>query len=135
MVKLTDPDRPIANVTQWCKREACWTGIKKISYALPADIESCLITTDEQKAAQRSAKKDQKVVNEIYAQSEVVSKPAEMWKRLAEFAVKNHLVTPTDVTALTIACRIPEKIPNTYQSKRLLALLERAAEEGFNAAQ
>ena len=135
LIKLTDPDRPIANVTQWCKREACWTGIKKISYALPADIESCLITTDEQKAAQRSAKKDQKVVNEIYAQSEVVSRPAEMWKRLAEFAVKNHLVTPTDVTALTIACRIPEKIPNTYQSKRLLALLERAVEEGFNTAQ
>lgn len=135
LVKLTDPDRPIVNVTQWCKREACWTGIKKISYALPADIESCLITTDEQKAAQRSAKKDQKVVNEIYAQSEVVSRPAEMWKQLAEFAVKNHLVTPTDVTALTVACRIPEKIPNTYQSKRLLALLERAAEEGFNAAQ
>ena len=135
MIKLTDPERPVANVTQWCKREACWTGIKKIDFSLPSDIESCLITVDEQKAAQRSAKKDQKIVNEIYAQSEVVNQPVEMWKRLAEFAVKNHLVSPTDVTALTVACKIPEKIPNTYQSKRLLALLERAVEEGFNTAQ
>ena len=135
LIKLTDPDRPVANVTQWCKRDACWTGIKKIGFSLPPEMESCLITIDEQKAAQRSAKKDQKIVNEIYAQSEVVNRPVEMWKRLAEFAVTNHLVTPTDVTALTIACKIPEKMPNTYQCKRLLALLERAVEEGFNTAQ
>ena len=135
LIKLTDPERPVANVTQWCKRESCWTGIKKIDYSLPADLESCLITVDEQKAAQRSAKKDQKIVNEIYAQAEVVNRPVEMWKRLAEFAVNNHLVTPTDVTALAIACKMPDKIPNTYQSKRLLALLERATEEGFNTAQ
>ena len=135
LIKLTDEGRPVANVTQWCKREGCWAGIKKISFTLPSDIESCLITAVEQKEAQRSAKKDQKIVNEIYAQSEVVNHPVEMWKRLSEFAVMNHLVTPTDVTALTIACKIPEKIPNTYQCKRLLALLERAIEEGFNTAQ
>lgn len=134
LLKLTDPERPVANVTQWCKRESCWTGIKNLKYRLPTDIESCLLTTDEQKEAQRSAKKDQKIVNEIYAQSEVVNRPVELWKRLADFAVKRHLVTPTDVTALTIACKIPEKIPNTYQCKRLLALLERAIEEGFNTA-
>ena len=45
------------------------------------------------------------------------------------------MVTPTDVTALTIACKIPEKIPNTYQCKRLLTLLKRAVEEGFNTEQ
>lgn len=135
LIKLTDPSRPVANVTQWCKREGCWSGVKKIDYTLPDNLENCLITIDEQKAAQRSAKKDQKVVNEIYAQAEVVNQPVEMWKRLSEFAVKNHLVTPTDVAALTIACKIPSKIPNTYQCKRLLALLERAVEEGFNKAQ
>lgn len=135
LIKLTDPSRPVANVTQWCKREGCWSGVKTIDYTLPGNLENCLITIDEQKAAQRSAKKDQKVVNEIYAQAEVVNQPVEMWKRLSEFAVKNHLVTPTDVAALTIACKIPSKIPNTYQCKRLLALLERAVEEGFNKAQ
>ena len=132
LLKITDPERNVANVTQWCKREACWTGIKKINFKLPMELESCLITIDDQKAAKRSAKKEQKVINEIYAQTEVVNYPAEMWKRLAEFTVKNHMVTPTDVTALTIACKIPAKIPNTYQCKRLLALLQKANEEGFS---
>lgn len=133
--RITDPARKAANVTQWCKREACWDDVKKIQITLPSNLESCLITVDEEKAAQRTARKDQKVVNEIYVQTEVVNYPAEMWKRLAEFTVNNHMVTPTDVTALSMACKIPVKIPNTYQCKRLLALLQKAVDEGFNIEQ
>ena len=53
------------------------------------------------------------------------------WKRLSEFAVNKHLVSPIDVSALAVACKIPAKIPNAFQSKRLLDLLERAIDEGF----
>ena len=132
LLKITDPKREVVNVTQWCKRSACWTDIKKINMPLPKELETCLITIDEQKSAQKYARKEQKVDNEIMAQTEVINYSADLWKRLAEFSVKNHMVTPTDVSALTIACKIPEKIPNTYQCKRLLALLEKAKEEGFS---
>lgn len=134
-LKITDPHRKVINVTQWCKRLECWEGVKTIKLQLPADIENCLITNDEEKAAQRIAKKEQKVVNDINAQVEVVKYTAEQWKCLSEFCVMNHLVTPTDVAALAIACKIPAKLPNTYQSKRLLAILEKAIEEGFNINQ
>lgn len=132
LLKITDPSRKVANVTQWCKRNDCWDEVKKISLDIPAGIESCLITIDEQKAAQKSAKKEQKVVNEIQVQTTVVNYPVDMWKKLSEFVVRNHMVTPTDVSALTIACQMPSKIPNTYQCKRLLALLKKASAEGFN---
>jgi hypothetical protein len=132
LLKITDDSRPVANVTQWCKREACWTEVKKIHFELSSDLENCLIGLGEQKDAKRQAKKDQKVINDINAQTEVVKYPAEMWKKLTEFAVKNHLVTPTDVAALTIACKLPNIIPNSYQSKSLLKLLDKAQEEGFS---
>lgn len=132
LLKITDPSRKVANVTQWCKRNDCWEDVKKINLNIPEDIENYLITIDEQKVAQRSAKKEQKVVNEIQIQTTVVNYPVEMWKKLSEFVVKNHMVTPTDVSALTIACQMPLKIPNTYQCKRLLALLRKASTEGFN---
>lgn len=134
-LKITDPNRKVINVTQWCKRLECWEGVQTVKLQLPETLESCLITSDEEKAAQRVAKKEQKVVNDINAQVEVVKYTAEQWKRLSEFCVMNHLVTPTDVSALAIACKIPVKLPNTYQSKRLLALLEKAIEEGFNINQ
>ena len=134
-LKITDPHRKVINVTQWCKRQECWDGVKGVTLALPASLESCLITTDDEKTAQRSAKKEQKVVNDINAQVEVVKYSSDQWKRLSEFAVMSHLVTPTDVSALAVACKMPEKLPNTYQSKRLLALLDKAVEEGFNINQ
>ena len=132
LLKITDPKRDVVNVTQWCKRSACWTDVKKINMPLPKELETCLITIDEEKSAQKYARKEQKVDNEIMAQTEVINYSADLWKRLAEFSVKNHMVTPTDVSALTIACKIPDKIPNTYQCRRLLALLEKAKEEGFS---
>ena len=132
LLKITDPSRKVANVTQWCKRNDCWEDVKKINLNIPEDIENYLITIDEQKVAQRSAKKEQKVVNEIQIQTTVVNYPVDMWTKLSEFVVKNHMVTPTDVSALTIACQMPLKIPNTYQCKRLLALLRKASTEGFN---
>ena len=132
LLRITDPARKVANVTQWCKRNDCWEDVKKIQFDIPEDIEKYLITIDEQKAAQKSAKKEQKIVNEIQAQMAVINYPVEMWMRLSEFAVRNLMITPTDVSALAIACKMPAKIPNTYQCKRLLALLRKASEEGFN---
>ena len=133
--KLTDPSRKVANVTQWCKRLECWNEVKMISFTLPSALESSLITVDEEKAAQRSAKKAQKETNDINAQVEVVNYSADMWKALSKFVVMKHLVTSADVTALNIACQIPNKIPTAAQSKRLLALMEKAIEEGFNVNQ
>lgn len=131
LLKITDSSRGVANVTQWCKRNECWDEVKKINFKISDDIENYLIGIDEQKATQRFAQKEQKVINEIQAQTAVVSYPVEMWERLSEFVVKNHMVTPTDVSALTIACQMPSKIPNAYQCKRLLILMKKASEEGF----
>ena len=136
LLKITDSNRKVSNVTQWCKRQECWNDVKTITFKLPTNLKSCLITIDDEKAAQRSAKKEQKVVNEINAQVEVVKYTAAQWTSLSEFVVRNHLVgSRTDVSALTIACRIPEKLPNAYQSKRLLAILQKAIDEGFNINQ
>lgn len=133
--RITDPKRKIMNVTQWCKRLECWETVKTVKLSLPSNLDGCLITIDQEKDAQKAAKKEQKVVNELNAQIEVMKYTSDQWKSLSEFAVKNHLVTPTDVSALAIACKIPEKLPNTYQSKRLRALLKKAIEEGFNISQ
>lgn len=128
---ITAPSRKVANVTQWCKKTDCWEDVKNIQFSIPEAIKEFLITIDEEKIEQKSAKKDQKVVNEIMAQTAVVNYSVEMWKRLLEFTVENNMVTPTDASALEIACKIPSKIPNSYQSKRLMKLLQKATKEGF----
>lgn len=129
--KITDPSRKAINVTQWCKRIECWENVKTLTMEMPKNIIYHLISLDDVKLEERSAKKEQKITNDINAQMEVVKYPADMWKRLSEFGVLNHIVSSSDIAALTIACKMPAKIPNSIQSKRLLVLLEKAKEEGF----
>ena len=130
--KITDPSRQTINVTQWCKREACWASVKEISVQLPSAFSSVLISKSEVKAAEKEAKKDQKLISGAEAQAKVLEYSAEQWRSLQAFCMQKKIISPEELSAIKIACQLPMKLPNPYQSQRLLGLLERAQTEGFN---
>ena len=129
--KITDPNRPTINVTQWCKRDGCWKSVQEIEITLPAAFGNVLIGKAEAKAAEKAAKKDQEMLSEVDAQVKVLEYTATQWKKLSEFAMQRRMVSPDENTALKYACQIPSKMPSGYQSQKLLALLDRAMSEGF----
>lgn len=128
---ITLPSRHIANVTQWCKKVDCWNSVKKISYEITG-LEDYLISNEDEKKEIKNARKDQKEVNEINNQSEVVKYGASNWKKVNDFALSKGLISPSDVTNLRIAMQIPKKLPSPHQCKKLLLLLDKVAEEGFS---
>lgn len=130
--KITDPNRLTINVTQWCKREECWKSVKNLDINFPSHIESVLIDKSDVKSAEREALSDQKLINGADAQVQVLKYSAENWKLLLDFCRNNHLMSPEEEIALKLASRIPDKLPNSYQCKRLLVVLERALSDGFN---
>ena len=129
--KITDPNRPTINVTQWCKRDGCWNSVQEIELSLPSEISNILIGKDEVKTAEKEAKKDQKMLSETDAQIKVLEHSAEQWKNLSKFVIQKRMASPDENAALKYACQIPNKMPSGYQSQRLLALLDRALSEGF----
>lgn len=130
--RITDPNRPTINVTQWCKREGCWNSVQEINLILPAEFSSVLIGKTEVRTAEKEARKDQKVLSETEAQVKVLQYSADQWKKLSAFAMQKRMASPDENMALKYACQIPNKMPSGYQSQRLLALLDRALSEGFN---
>ena len=84
------------------------------------------------RAAEKEARKDQKVLSETEAQVKVLQYSADQWKKLSAFAMKKRMASPDENVALKYTCQIPNKMPSGYQSQRLLALLDRALSEGFN---
>ena len=130
-LKITDSSRQTINVTQWCKRDACWASVREIDINLPASFTSVLIGKTEMRAAERDAKQDQKIISGAEAQASVLEHNAAEWRKLSEFTAHKKMLTPDEITALKYACQIPSKIPSPYQSQRLLMLLERALSEGF----
>ena len=129
--KITDEDRQTINVTQWCKRDACWKSVQEIEVVLPPEFESVLISKAEAKAAEREAKSDQKLISGAEAQAKVIGYSAGQWTALYSFCAQKKMMSPDELTAIKIACQLPAKLPNSYQSQRLLTLLERAESEGF----
>ena len=129
--KITDEDRQTINVTQWCKRDACWKSVQEIEVVLPPEFESVLISKADAKAAEREAKSDQKLISGAEAQAKVIGYTAGQWTALYSFCVQKKMMSPDELTAIKIACQLPAKLPNPYQSQRLLALLDRAESEGF----
>ncbi|PGC94862.1 AIPR family protein [Bacillus toyonensis] len=128
---ITDPSRGVVNVTQWCKQEACWNRIINLSIKLNPKIESVLVDIREVKYEEKQARKDQKMVGDIEAQTEVVNKGANYWKSMQQFINIKRIATFSEIQALKIACNIPLKLPNSIQSHQLLVLVKKAESEGW----
>ncbi|MBS4913478.1 MAG: AIPR family protein [Veillonella sp.] len=128
---LTDEKRPIINVTQYCKQEACWNVVKGIKFALPEDISPFLLTSNEVKQTFTEAKKDQKLTNTIMNEVQLCKLDKAVWLNLESFVKLNNLATVKEIKALEIVKKMPMYIPSEYQWKALGELLKKAKEEGF----
>lgn len=129
--RLTDSKRGVENVTQWCKREACWNSVQNIEYKLPGEVEDCLVGQDAMRTVVKEAKADRRIEMDADAMTRVVGICSEQWRSVMDFAANKRMITPEELTALRIACQLPTKVPTPAQSKKLIVLLERLYEEGF----
>ncbi|MDD2299976.1 MAG: AIPR family protein [Fermentimonas sp.] len=128
---ITDPARETLNVTQWCKRDTCWSTVKACDISLNENIQKALIAKDEIKSAEKEAKSDQKVASDLEAQKKVISAGVSFWKQVNDFSIKKRLLSPESIKAMRYALQMPNTILSPYQSQKLLELLERAESEGF----
>ena len=133
---ITKPPHGISNISEWCKKEACWTRIQAradvIANMLPPKFYDRLVLLGEQVAAVRSAKQTQKIDNGIEAQRAVITVPVERWNRVYQFLLERNLLMPKEVGVLEVAMKIPAKLPTDKQSMLLLGVLEKARLEGLD---
>lgn len=129
--KITEDDRPVQNVTQWCKQQACWERVSHLDIDFEDDIERFLIDVSKDKQKKKSAKKDRKFVSEIEGMTEVINVGAEKWNDLMKFIENLGIASSDEISALRVACNIPKKIPNGVQCKKIMSIKEKAIEEGY----
>ncbi|ANE45251.1 AIPR protein [Paenibacillus swuensis] len=131
---ITSPSRGIANVTQWCKRDACWKAISDLDVEMLDELVTVLVAKDELKSEIKIAKKEQKVISGIEAQMKVVNLGADYWKQMKEFLNNNNMkLSILEGESLKIACLIPSKLPNQVHSQQLVNLIDKAKIEGWTA--
>lgn len=124
----------IANVTEWCKRERCWEDLKShIDTAVFNVLELDLVSSEVASSGKRGARKEQKITNEVEAQTHVVNRGAAYWQRLLHWAEAGTLMTPSELDVLRVASRMPRIIPTGPQAAKLLQVAAKAVDGGWPA--
>ena len=129
---ITAEDRPITNVTEWCKKEQCWIMLKAKSYILNSKIAEVLLTKEEQKKEKSDGRKEQVLISGIQVQAEVVKKGQEYWEKALFWGRERKILTQVEVSFLTSATRMNYgRIPSEKQCQRIVNIEAKLIDEGF----
>lgn len=133
---LISPPQGISNISEWAKREACWTRIQADigSLELPDAFYGELVSSDEARAEKKDARKVQKLDNGINDQMRVIQIGASGWRRVREEGTRLKLLSEKEIGVLRVAEQIPTRLPTEKQSAVLIEMLERVESEGVRPA-
>lgn len=125
-----------ANVTEWCKRPACWDRVRDLDMSLPADLEAELI------AVGRSAPKpvtgiETPDADEVATIGRVAAVPAETWFAIANWAKETDNLAPWQRgLAFSLGRNANQnKQPSRKQAAQGERLKQEAERLGFNGPQ
>lgn len=127
---LLDTPPGIKNVTEWAKKEGCWTRMQQVPIPLASALKQTLLTKEEAGDTRRSAVREQRMLNGIEAQAAVVSAGAELWGEVRSWAIEHRLLSQKELEILSVAASMPKKLPTEKQCLNVLASLKRLREEG-----
>ena len=130
---LISPPQGISNISEWAKREACWTRIQADigSLELPDAFYGELVSSDEARAEKKDARKVQKLDNGINDQMRVIQIGASGWRRVREEGTRLKLLSEKEIGVLRVAEQIPTRLPTEKQSAVLIEILGRVEVEGI----
>lgn len=123
----------VVNVTEWCKREKCWEDLlETVEVKLDGVLDKDLIDAEEKASAKRTARREQKVLNDIEAQTYVVGRGVQYWSKLYKWASDGLAMTPSELGVLGVAASMTNrKIPSGLQSQKIISAEKKALSEGF----
>jgi len=128
---ITDPRAGVQNVTEWSKRDQCWERAAAVRLELSDPMIGELVPRDEERAAERSARAQQRVDSGIDEQEAVVKLGQQYWQDARAWARERNFLTADDEVLLRLAAEYLPGLPTDRQSRKLLRLKERFELEGL----
>ena len=136
---LINTSEGIGNVTEWAKKEACWAEVRKLNISWPSDFVHGLISADDKKESDTSARKEQKVLSGIEAQIKVVEAGPEFWRRVWQWGKERGLLSSAENDLFNSVTKYLERapaewlrVPSEWQSKNMIEAHHKLWEEGFS---
>ena len=129
------PPQGISNISEWCKREGCWTRLVEqadnFADLLSEEFWTGLASAEDNRHETKTARQTQKIDNGIEVQRQVLAVSPAKWSQILKGGINRRLLTQKEIGILRIAEQMPSKIPTERQSAVLIELLGRAQLEGI----
>ncbi len=126
---ILDTPSGMRNISEWAKKESCWTRVQALNISLPQNFKKQLVSKSVVKQAEKEARKIQRIDNGIEAQAKVFELTADFWANCLNWARENRLLTEKDHQILAVAAQMPNKIPTEKQSIYLTGLIDKLGDE------
>lgn len=128
---LTSKNRKIENVTEWAKRPECWSVAKELTIHIFPDFIRELDYKDKFVEDIKTAKKDQKEMNDIQIQTYVYELGDDFWQDLYYWAMTRNLLNPKEQSFVTLGMSLAKMLPSDKQCKVMFEILKKVREEGY----
>jgi hypothetical protein len=128
---IVAPQSGLQNVTEWCKKDTCWSRVRDAQVPFLMDLAPDLIEREDEQHTKKTAAAQQVIISGIEAQTAVVVLGAGYWQALQRWGRARQFLSPNDDSIVAVAAAMPGKIPTEKQSARLLQIKARLEGEGY----
>lgn len=129
---ILSPQGGVRNISEWAKKEECWTAVRQHGVVLAPGLDAELVSLEIDDEDRRNARNGQKADDRISAQLQVLQLGAEFWKAVSQWGLQNRQLTDKDMGILKRAIDADRggRIPSELQSLHLVKLIRRLEQEG-----
>ena len=129
---ITGP-RDTENVTEWCKKEACWTRAKPQIWTFNDPFIYTLVPVDEMVSEEKEERTTRKLANEVDALKEIIARGPDYWKKVLEWGKSRRLLSDKEssIMQMIVNMNYTGRIPTDKQAKVVIQARERMIQEGM----
>jgi hypothetical protein len=125
---ITNPPAGIRNMSEWAKKQACWSELSKREVSYGAGFEVVLIDPEAAKAVKRDRRRENQEADGIEAQRMVVDQGAEYWSQWLAYGQSARQLSSKESGILQACTMLPSRIPSERQSIVALEIAEKLSD-------
>ena len=129
---ITGP-RDTENVTEWCKKEACWMRAKSRPWTINDQFLYTLVSKDEAKTEDKDERTNRKLENEIDSLKDIIARGSDYWTKVLSWGNQRRLLSEKEasIIKMIINMNYTGRIPTDKQAKVVSNARNRLIKEGM----
>lgn len=129
---ITGP-RSTENVTEWCKKELCWTRAQEQVWTINDAFLATLVSKESLTEENKEEKEKQKLSNEIDALTDIFNRGPQYWNQVLSWGTSRKMLTEKEASILKMTANmfVTGRIISDKQAQVVMALRKRLIDYGM----